>query len=143
MTLDSPNRTATPLPFKGTLEGQYGTPAGQFPLIQEAIAATGQATHLGRYRLDIEETVNVLQATAIGIFTFTAANGDTIYGSYTGQAQLGPLVAIEENATILGGTGRFAGATGNFSIDRVFDPASRTTTGSFDGVIAFPGAGKD
>ncbi len=124
------------VPFKGSLDGQYGAPGGAFPLITESIAATGHATHLGRYTLAIAETVNLLNATATGTFTFTAANGDTVYGNFTGHAQLGPLVAIVENATILGGTGRFAGAAGSFSINRLFDPVNRTTTGSFEGTIS-------
>jgi hypothetical protein len=134
--------TSKMVPFKGDLEGQYGTPAGEFPLIRESIHASGHATHLGRYTLDIAETVNLLQASATGTFTFIAANGDTLYGSFTGQAQPGPLVSIVENAAVVGGTGRFEGATGGFSINRVFDPVSRTTTGSFEGVISSPGAGK-
>ena len=132
---------ATPLsssagivPFNGSLEGQYGTPAGQFPLISESIVATGHATHLGHYRLDIAETVNLLQATATGTFTFTAANGDTLYGSYTGRAQLGPPVAILESASVLGGTGRFAGAE-ELHHQPPVRSVKRTTTGSFEGTI--------
>lgn len=127
------------VPFKGDMEGEYGASSGEFPIIHESIAASGQSTHLGRYTLDMAETVNLLQASATGTFTFTASNGDTIYGSYTGQAQPGPLVAIVENATVLGGTGRFADARGHFTIDRLFDPVHRTTTGSFDGAISAPG----
>ena len=130
---------AARVPFKGSLEGQYGTPSGAFPLIQESIAATGHAAQLGRYTLAIEETVNLLTATAVGTFTFTAANGDTVFGNYTGQAQLGALISIVENAVVLGGTGRFTGAAGVFTINRLYDPATRTTTGSFDGAISSPG----
>ena len=128
--------TGAVMPFKGTLEGRYGAPAGQFPLISESIVATGEATLLGRYTLEIAETVNLLEATATGTFTFTAANGDTIHGTFTGQAQPGALVSITENATVVGGTGRFAGATGSFSIHRLFDPVNRTTTGTLDGSIS-------
>jgi len=131
----------TVVPFKGNLDGQYGTPSGTFPLINESIVATGHATQLGRYTMNIAETVNLLEASATGTFTFTAANGDTVYGTFTGHAQLGPLVAIVEVANVLGGTGRFAGAAGSFSINRVFDPANRTTTGSFDGTLSSPGSG--
>ena len=126
-------------PLQGEPGGEYGTPSGEFPLISESIAAKGDATHLGRYTLEIAETVNFLQATATGTFTFTAANGDTVSGSFTGHAQPGPLVAIVENATVLGGTGRFAGAVGSFSINRLFNPVNRTTTGSFEGTISSPG----
>ena len=135
VTLVSDSRSGG-VPFKGSLDGRYGLPTGEFPLIHESIVATGQATHLGRYTLEIEETVNLLQATAIGTFTFTAANGDTVYGNYTGHAQLGPVVTIFEDATVRGGTGRFEGATGSFSIERTFDPVNRTTKGLFDGTIS-------
>ena len=71
-------RHAAGVPFKGTLEGHTAHPRGEFPLIHESIVATGLATHLGPYTLAIEETVNLLEATAAGTFTFTAANGDTV-----------------------------------------------------------------
>jgi hypothetical protein len=130
------NGSAIVVPFKGTLDGQYGTPSGQFPIINESIAATGQATQLGRYTLQIAETVNLLQATATGTFTFIAADGATLQGTFMGHAQPGALVTITEEATILGGTGRFAGATGSFTIDRVFDPVNRRTTGTFAGTTS-------
>jgi hypothetical protein len=46
-----------------------------------------------------------------------------------------------ETATITGGTGRFAGATGSFTTERLFDTVTLTTTGSFEGTISSPGAG--
>ena len=67
------------------------------------------ATHLGHYALAVEETVNFLNASAVGPLVLTAANGDTVTGTFTGHAQPGPLVAITEEMTITGGTGRFAG----------------------------------
>jgi hypothetical protein len=134
------SRAAALVPFKGSLEGEYGQPSGAFPIFHESIRGDGQATYLGRYALAIDETVNLLTATAVGTFAFTAANGDTVTGTFTGQAQPGPLVSITEEATITGGTGRFEGATGSFVIDRVFDPTKRTTIGSFEGSISATGA---
>ena len=46
---------------------------------------------------------------------------------------------IVETATITGGTGRFAGATGSFVCERLYDIAGGTTIGSFDGTISAPG----
>jgi hypothetical protein len=42
----------------------------------------------------------------------------------------------QDTATIKGGTGRFAGATGGFIAERVVDTAAGTTTGSFEGTIS-------
>jgi hypothetical protein len=134
------SRAGSTVPFRGRLQGEYGEASGGFPLIHETITAVGEATHLGRYTLEIEETVNLLEFSAGGTFTFTAADGDTVGGSYTGHAQPGALVSIVENAVIAGGTGRFLGAGGQLVINRVFDPVARTTTGSFEGTISSPGA---
>ena len=80
-----------------------------FPIFHESIAGEVHATHLGHYALAVEETVNFLNASAVGPLVLTAANGDTVTGTFTGHAQPGPLVAITEEMTITGGTGRFAG----------------------------------
>ena len=50
------------------------------------------------------------------------------------------VLYIVETATITGGTGRFADATGSFTIERYYDTAAGTTTGSFEGTISPPGA---
>lgn len=52
------------------------------------------------------------------------------------------VLSIRETATITGGTGRFAGATGSFTAERVFNIATSITTGSFEGAISSPGASK-
>ena len=52
------------------------------------------------------------------------------------------VLYIVETATIAGGTGRFAGATGAFTVQRLNDTTSGTTIGSFEGTISSPGAGK-
>ena len=134
------SRAAALVPFKGSLEGEYDNPSGEFPIFHESIAGEGQATHLGRYALAVEETVNLLNASAVGTLVLIAANGDKVTGTFTGHAQPGPLVTITEEVTITGGTGRFTGAAGSFVIDRVFDPVKRTTTGSFTGSISSTGA---
>jgi len=50
------------------------------------------------------------------------------------------VVRIVEEATITGGTGRFAGATGSFTTVRLYDPVAGTTSGSFEGTISTPGS---
>ena len=43
---------------------------------------------------------------------------------------------------LLSGTGRFAGATGSFLAERLYDTVDGTTTGSFEGTISSTGAAK-
>jgi hypothetical protein len=47
------------------------------------------------------------------------------------------IASIVETATITGGTGRFAGATGSFIVERLVDLINLETTGSFEGTITW------
>jgi hypothetical protein len=74
-----------------------------------------------------------------------AANGDTLTASFRGKATPTAkpgVLAIVETATITGGTGRFAGATGSFTVVRLFNTVIGTTAGSFTGTISSPGVSK-
>jgi hypothetical protein len=123
------------VPFKGSFEGtQTSTPLQPGSAFVDG-SATGQATHLGRFTVEFPHRVDFATRTGKGTFTFTAANGDTLTADFNGQAQPGPIVSIVEEATITGGTGRFAGATGSFTARRQFDPASGTTSGSLGGTL--------
>ena len=127
-------------PFQGSFEGiQTVTP---LPPGQAQVngSASGSGTHLGRFTVTFPHIVTFATATGTGIYTFTAANGDLLTATFTGQAQQGPIVFIVEAGTITGGTGRFAGATGTFTVQRQFVSANGTTTGSFEGTISWPGA---
>jgi hypothetical protein len=133
------------LPFKGTLEGSFtfvpDPPPSTFASVDFG-PLTGNATHLGRFTLTGPHRVNLAAtpATAAGTFEFTAANGDTLRASFTGlgtpTATTG-IASIVETATITGGTGRFAGATGSFIVERLVDLINLDTTGSFEGTITW------
>ena len=123
-------------PFKGDLEGSQTLTPLDPPFGHVAGQATGTATHLGRFTVQFPHTVNFATSVGVGTYTFTAANGDTLTADFTGQAQPGPITSIVEQAVITGGTGRFAGATGSFTVRRLFDRGAGTTTGSFVGTIS-------
>ena len=129
------------VPFRGSLEGDV-TRSGAPPIVSVNVDAEGQATHLGHFALSIPHSVNVVTRIE---YLFVAANGDTLTATFTGAATptADPTVLyIEENATITGGTGRFAGATGSFVCERLYDTVAGTTTGSFEGTISSPGESK-
>jgi|SRR5687768_3317331 len=128
---------AKAVPFKGQLEGTATVTPLDPPFGAVHVTATGNATHLGRFALEIPHVVNFATSSATGTITFTAANGDTLVASFTGQAQVtGTIAAIVETATVTGGSGRFAGAAGSFTINRVFDRVARTTHGTIEGTIS-------
>jgi hypothetical protein len=131
---------AESVPFQGSFEGTQTVTPLTPPFASVETSAVGTGTHLGRFTIELPHTVNFATSSAQGTCTIVAANGDTLVASFTGQAQVGPIVSIVEQATITGGTGRFAGASGTFTIQRLFDPAAGTTRGSFSGTISAPGA---
>jgi hypothetical protein len=123
-------------PFKGSFDGSQTVTPGTPPFAFVDMRAEGTGSHIGRFAIALPHTVNFATATATGICTIIAADGSRIIASFSGQAQLGPIVTIVEQATITGGTGRFANASGTFTIRRTFDQASGRTSGEFEGTLA-------
>jgi hypothetical protein len=137
------------VPFNGSLGGVETTTSVDPgpPRVAHILGEwTGNASHLGRYTLENPHTVELASRNGIGTFAFTAANGDTVTGYVNGHADVlsgsppAAVLSIVEHATITGGTGRFAGATGTFTVERIFDQTTGVTTGSFEGTISSPGA---
>jgi hypothetical protein len=130
---------AESVPFKGNLEGTQTVTIVQPGVAEVDGQATGTATLLGRFAVKFPHTVTFATGSGNGTYTFTSANGDTLTADFTGTAQQGAIVSIVEIAVITGGTGRFAGATGGFTVQRQFVQSSGITTGSFEGTISRPG----
>jgi hypothetical protein len=142
LSLAGPAAAGHQVPFKGSLEGDVTVTPLAPRFVAVDVEATGHATHLGKFTLDVPHVVNRATRTAIGSYEFTAANGDTVYAEFIGLAMptaTPGVLYIEETATITGGTGRFAGATGSFSVERWYDTVAGTTTGSFEGTISASG----
>ena len=139
--LASSARAGEQVPFKGGLAGVVTHTPVDPQTDYVVVDATGTATHLGEFELSVPHFVDTPTRTAAGYYEFTAANGDKLYADFTGQAtptSTPGVIAIVETATITGGTGRFAGASGNFVVERLFDRIAGTTIGSFDGSISTP-----
>jgi len=87
--------------------------------------------------------VNLADRTATGFAELIAANGDTILTTFTGSSELTAtpgVTSITEINTITGGTGRYAGAQGSFTVERLVNLATGFTSGSFHGTITSPRA---
>jgi hypothetical protein len=133
------------VPFQGRLEGTY-TRTTVFPFAHIELSGRGQATQLGQFAFYMPHDVDLsaIPPGGTGRFQFTAANGDTVYGTFVTHATPTPTPGViygVEQMTILGGTGRFANATGGFICERLIDTVNFRTIGSFDGQISSPGAG--
>ncbi len=139
--LAGPVAAGEQVPFTGSLEGlDIATPINP-GFISVQVTATGNATQLGLFTYTELDTVDTSTRIGSGTFVFTAANGDTVFGTGTGQATFTPpnVLTIEGNEIITGGTGRFAGATGSFTVTRLKNTVTNVTSGSFTGTISAPG----
>ena len=105
-------RGGSELPFKGTYEGLETV--GTVPS-HHHLDATGNATHLGLFTVTPDWT---LAATGnFGTSTWTAANGDEFSTSFTRHGVVvPPTITFTETHTIASGTGRFANASGTFTV---------------------------
>lgn len=132
-TAQTAARGGTALPFSGSF-----TTVTDVPPPSAHATAEGTATHLGRFTATLEAEVTS-ENTSTGTFTFTAADGDQLSGTFVGVEGvfIPPNTArITEVATIEDGTGRFAGATGTFTMVRFdtidFVTGKATGTGTFE-----------
>ena len=127
---------AAETPFKGTVNA-VETGTVQFPIRSITREGTGTATYLGRYTEHITMVINLPTLSSTGAATFTAANGDTLSATVAGQAtRTSPTtLSIVENYTITGGTGRFADATGAFTLHSTVDQPTGISSGAFSGAI--------
>ena len=111
---------AVDVPFSGEVTGEVGFGANpqNCPAQFTAIAnSQGTALHMGQMTFHSEHCVDVMTGVIDGrVLILTAANGDEIHGTYTGQAAaLGPVgqpVRIMATFVFDHGTGRFTNATG-------------------------------
>jgi hypothetical protein len=129
-------------PFKGSFQAQenYVFDLESVPPTRAVDGSgSGHATHLGRFTMSYEHLVDLSRRAGVGSAHFIAANGDSIFTEITSQAaptEAPGIVRVVEEHTIVEGTGRFAGATGSFILDRLVDTATGITSGSFVGTIA-------
>jgi hypothetical protein len=143
--LAGPVRAHEPVPFKGRLEGIATLTPLKPPFVSEHVKATGNATHLGHFTLVVTGILNTTTRTATGSHTFIAANGDKLFAKFTGIGKptaTPGLIFIVQTATVVGGTGRFAGASGSYIIERLLVQATGRTAGSINGTISSPGAAR-
>jgi len=107
------------------------------PIQKDHLTGTGMGTQIGSASIEVfvEGDVSLpFPALITSTATFTAANGDKIFERGEGYLQEpapdAVLLHLTGNGTIIGGTGRFAGATGNLSVDvtqNFFDPKGTVT----------------
>ena len=98
------------VPFKGDLEGLVTLHFDSPPLTWWFMSGSGNATKLGRFAVTVTSRLGSGITHGGGLYTLTAANGDTLNGFFEGRGEGGPSTfSIVEDVAILGGSGRFSG----------------------------------
>jgi hypothetical protein len=109
------------------------------PVVRQVDNGNCQLSHLGQTALQEVENINFAAGTQTGELTFTAANGDILRAVNAGTSALsGPgRISFSATLTIVGGTGRFANATGQAHEVGVADLTTNTASFTLVGWIAY------
>lgn len=140
ITFAAPLAGERQLLLKGSLQTAE-TQQAVFPTVFVNGTGSGNATQLGLYTMSYQAQVNIPTLASSTSATLVAADGSTVFAEGSGQGTLTStpgIVSIVETYTITGGTGRFAGASGSFTVKRVLNRATGVSTGTISGTIVLP-----
>jgi len=133
-------RSGTARPLTGSCTVTFNPPPlPPPPVFHQVDQGTCLLSHLGATDFYGEQDINFAAGMQSGWRTLTAANGDELHTRHTGVSQpAGPgLVSFVAQMTIVGGTGRFAGASGTVRGVGLANLMTRTTTVTLDGTISY------
>lgn len=129
--LANSHASAAARPFMGTCETTFSPPPFPLPPTHFQIdVGTCQLGHLGRASMYGEQVIDFAAGTQAGERTITAANGDVLIVKNVGTSRPGEpgLIHFSATMTFVGGTGRFANATGVAQAEGTANLFTRTTT---------------
>jgi hypothetical protein len=114
-------------------------PVVVFPILRQEDTGVCQLSHLGRTVLHATRVVNLANGTQTAQITYTAANGDVLRATAVGSSSPpGPTSFLfTGTTTIVGGTGRFANATGVLQAEGEVNLITANASIAYDGWIAY------
>jgi hypothetical protein len=143
VALSGPAVNAGRVPFNGTWEAHEVTTPFSDPSLGFFGNGEGTltSTALGPLAMFLNVLVDVATLDGVGRARLIDANGDSIFDYSWGHADPvtldPPVFHITETHIVTGGTGRYAGARGSFTVDRTNDLSTgdAISTGTFNGFI--------
>ena len=130
----------TRLPFKGTIQSTE-TYVTVSPMMSVTASGSGDATQIGQFTINYELEVNLLDLSGTGSVYFAGINGDSIHADAIAQAvpnRTPDMFNVVEIYTITGGTGRFTGASGTITLNRLISITTGAAVSNFEGYILMP-----
>ena len=145
VTLVLPVSAGERRPVQGQFEGSGAEVAQRCPgALTIGFDINGVLSHLGRMTgggTNCTEFTLGTESVPIwdGIAVVTAADGSTLTLAYEGQqgAPTNGVATYSHQDSVVAGTGRFAGATGELTISGLIDFADLTVTGTVSGWISY------
>jgi hypothetical protein len=128
------------LVFKGSLQA-VETHVVTFPTFSLDATGSGNATQLGLFTMSFQGVVFIPSLSGTTTATLVAADGSSLYADGVGQGTVTEnpdFVSIVEMYTITSGTGRFAGASGSFTVERLTQRSTGVSSGTISGYIDVP-----
>jgi hypothetical protein len=114
------------------------------PVFRQTVTGSCMFSHLGRATVHFIQVVNFATRTQHSLeLTYTMADGDVLRAASAGTSTPIPSgVAFYATINFIGGTGRFANATGQAQADGTASLVNGTSQYSLDGWIAYGAAGR-
>lgn len=130
----------TRLYFKGTMQSNeiYST---AFHTLFVTATGSGEATELGRFTASYQMEANLMEMSVIESISFTGAHGDSLQANAVGQAiedRTPGMFKVVEIYTVTSGTGRFSGASGTLTLNRLLSFTAGVASSTFEGYILIP-----
>ena len=128
------------LPFNGTVDSTE-TSVTVHPSMSTTATGSGNATQLGSFTIHYQGEINLLDLSNTEKAQFSGSNGDSLRAEAVGQAtqdRTPDMLNVVDIYKITGGTGRFSGASGTFTLKRLVSLTTGAASSTFEGYILMP-----
>jgi hypothetical protein len=109
-----------------------------FPTMYVTANGTGASGELGSFTLSYHVEQNLHDLSQTESAHLAGTNGDSLQAQGVGQAiedRTPGMYNVVTIYTITGGTGRFAGASGTFTVKRLVSHTARLSSSTFEGYL--------
>lgn len=129
-----------PRPIQGHCQVTFTVVPSAPPLVSQVDGGMCRLSHLGASSTAGSQTINFATLTQVAERSFTAANGDVLRATSAGTSKPGAqpgTIDFDAMLTIVGGTGRFANATGQVHDWGTANLVTHAVTINLDGWLAY------
>jgi hypothetical protein len=130
----------TRFPFKGTIQSTE-TSVTVFPTMSVTGSGSGDATELGAFTINYQVEISLLDLSSVESAELTGTKGDSLRAEAVGQAaenRTPGMLNVVDIYKITGGTGRFNGASGTFTLNRLVSMTTGASSSTFEGYLLMP-----